>query len=85
MRARVFAFWLAFATASSSFAQNAAYSQFPAVSADTCATACRSDRMCASWSFGGTVPMVETTLFLFVFNISFFGGLLLLVFYILIS
>ena len=61
MRARVFAFWLAFATASSSFAQNAAYSQFPAVSADTCATACTSDRMCASWSFGGTVPMVETT------------------------
>lgn len=61
MRARVFAFWLAFATASTSFAQNAAYSQFPAASANTCATACTSDRMCASWSFGGTVPMVEST------------------------
>ncbi len=61
MRARVFAFWLAFATASTSFAQNAAYSQFPAASATTCATACTSDRMCASWSFGGAVPMVETT------------------------
>jgi len=61
MRARVFAFWLAFATASTSFAQNAAYSQFPAASAEACATACTSDRMCASWSFDGTVPMVETT------------------------
>lgn len=61
MRARVFAFWLAFATASTSFAQNAAYSQFPTASADSCATACTSDRMCASWSFGGTVPMIETT------------------------
>ena len=61
MRARVFAFWLAFATASTSFAQNATYSQFPAASANTCATACTSDRMCASWSFGGTVPRVEST------------------------
>lgn len=59
MRARFIAFWLAFATASTSFAQNAAYSQFPAASADTCATACTSDRMCASWSFGGAVPMSE--------------------------
>lgn len=60
MRARVFAFWLVFATASSSFAQNAVYSQFPAASADICATACTSDKMCASWSFGGKVPTVET-------------------------
>lgn len=61
MRARVFAFWLVFATASNSFAQNAAYSQFPTASADICATACTSDKICASWSFGSTVPMIETT------------------------
>ncbi|MFN5269341.1 MAG: hypothetical protein ACK5DN_04210 [Hyphomonadaceae bacterium] len=61
MRARDFAFWLAFALAGPSFAQNAAYSKFPAATADTCATACTSDRMCASWSFGGTAPTVETS------------------------
>jgi len=61
MRARDFAFWLAFALAGPSFAQNAAYSQFPVATADTCATACTSDRMCASWSFGGTTPTIETT------------------------
>ena len=61
MRARDFAFWLAFALAGPSFAQNAAYSQFPAASADSCAKACTSDRMCASWSFGGAVATGETT------------------------
>ena len=61
MRARDFAFWLAFALAGPSFAENAAYSKFPAATADTCATACTSDRMCASWSFGGTASTVETS------------------------
>lgn len=61
MRARNFAFWLAFAFAGPSFAQNAAYSQFPATDADSCAKACTSDRMCASWSFGGAVATGETT------------------------
>lgn len=61
MRTRVFAFWLAFATASTSFAQNAVYSQFPTPSANTCAIACTNDRMCASWSFDGTAPMIQAT------------------------
>ncbi len=61
MRARDFAFWLAFVLAGPSFAQNAAYSKFPTANADTCATACTSDRMCASWSFGGTAPTVDTS------------------------
>lgn len=61
MRARDFAFWLAFILAGPSFAQNAAYSKFPTATADTCATACTSDRMCASWSFGGATSVGEAT------------------------
>ncbi len=61
MPASIVAFWLVFTAASTSFAPNVAYSQFPAASAETCATACSSDKMCASWSFGGAVRIVETT------------------------
>ncbi len=45
-------FIVTFSAPSGAFAQNGGYTRFPAQSAQSCAMACTSDQMCASWSFG---------------------------------
>lgn len=52
MRARTFVFALVCGTATAALAQDSGYVRFPSPSSNACATACASDQMCASWSFG---------------------------------